>query len=416
MTDNARSRIRRRKHAAQAAALAATASALLVAAPTIAGDAGRATEPARTTGAADTPDPGHPAPWHLPAPTATNTTPAAGDATPAHSGRRPHQVTSATDAATDTRAASPATPAHPGRQPHPIAKATHAALDALTTSATRPAQATSPARAAGTASTAHSGRRHNHVANATDARATRATSSARGAGVAEPAQPGAWQLPLTGESSVLRPFDPPARKWSAGHRGVDLTARPGARVLAAGAGVVSFAGRVAGRGVVSVQHGRLRTTYLPVRPAVRRGDRVAAGDVVGTVTTDPHCRAPGCLHWGLLHGETYLDPMSLLRGAPARLIPVWGISPGAGVSVSPTASRATSAGRPAMPPRRSAEPATAGGGPGPTAEGASTPVADRSTPGAVVAATAATAAIAGAWGILRRRDRLPLPRNPRGTR
>jgi murein DD-endopeptidase MepM/ murein hydrolase activator NlpD len=54
-----------------------------------------------------------------------------------------------------------------------------------------------------------------------------------------------------------------------GHRGVDLAAVAGAPVLAAGAGTVVFAGTVAGRGVVSVDHsGGLRTTYEPVLPTV----------------------------------------------------------------------------------------------------------------------------------------------------
>lgn len=104
-------------------------------------------------------------------------------------------------------------------------------------------------------------------------------------------------------------------------------------------GRVVFAGRVAGRGVVSVELAGtgdppLRTTYEPVSPSARKGDQVAAGQVVGVVqdaaeVTGTHC-AGGCLHWGLLRGETYLDPLSvippwLLRRAPSRLLPVAGV-------------------------------------------------------------------------------------------
>ena len=41
---------------------------------------------------------------------------------------------------------------------------------------------------------------------------------------------------------VVRGFDPPEQRWLPGHRGVDLTATPGAAVRAAGDGRVRFAG------------------------------------------------------------------------------------------------------------------------------------------------------------------------------
>jgi len=69
----------------------------------------------------------------------------------------------------------------------------------------------------------------------------------------------------------------------------------------------------------------LRTTYEPVSARVQRGDRVAAGDVVGVLEADgSHCPA-GCLHWGLRRGDTYLDPFLLLRLGPSRLLPVLGV-------------------------------------------------------------------------------------------
>ncbi|MFP8959987.1 murein hydrolase activator EnvC family protein [Streptomyces nanhaiensis] len=130
--------------------------------------------------------------------------------------------------------------------------------------------------------------------------------------------------------AVGRGWDPPPERWSAGHRGVDLAARPGEPVRAVAAGRVSFAGEVAGRGVVSVELAGtgsppLRTTYEPVGSRVRVGDRVAAGDVVGVLERDGfHCPA-GCLHWGLRRGDAYLDPLSLLARGPSRLLPVLGV-------------------------------------------------------------------------------------------
>jgi murein DD-endopeptidase MepM/ murein hydrolase activator NlpD len=153
-----------------------------------------------------------------------------------------------------------------------------------------------------------------------------------GAAAAPPAAPAApvtraadalWTLPLPGPPSVARRFDPPSEPWRSGHRGVDLAAAEGAAVLAAGSGVVVFAGEVGGRPVVSVAHeGGLRTTYEPVLPAVRAGQAVARGSPLGTLLAGhAGCPAAACLHWGLRRGETYLDPLALLRPPRLRLLP-----------------------------------------------------------------------------------------------
>ncbi|MDH2430104.1 M23 family metallopeptidase [Sphaerisporangium sp. TRM90804] len=127
----------------------------------------------------------------------------------------------------------------------------------------------------------------------------------------------------------MRPFAPPPLPWLAGHRGVDLDARPRRPVHAAGAGVVVYAGPFAARGVVSIAHADgLRTTYLPVRTTVRRGQTVRRGDIIGVVEkprhTDAaaHCPAT-CLHWGLIGPDGYLDPLLLLARGQVRLLPRW---------------------------------------------------------------------------------------------
>ncbi|MGW1375625.1 murein hydrolase activator EnvC family protein [Streptomyces sp. NPDC002446] len=147
----------------------------------------------------------------------------------------------------------------------------------------------------------------------------------------------AW--PVAGPSglgpTVLRGWEPPPSPWAAGHRGVDLASSAGATVRSAAPGRVAFAGTVAGRGVLTIEVSRsgrpsLRTTYEPVRPTARKGQRVAAGQPVAVVQRGPfHCRGP-CLHWGLRRGATYLDPLSLLPrsmrgGGPSRLLPVFGV-------------------------------------------------------------------------------------------
>lgn len=135
-----------------------------------------------------------------------------------------------------------------------------------------------------------------------------------------------WQWPLAGVPTVLRAFQPPPTPYAAGHRGVDLAAPTGAAVLAAGAGVVGFAGKLAGRGVVTVLHGPLRTTYEPVSAVVRAGQPVSGGQQIGRLQPPMgHCGAGRpCLHWGLLRGSVYLDPLALVGLRHSILLPVWG--------------------------------------------------------------------------------------------
>ncbi len=123
---------------------------------------------------------------------------------------------------------------------------------------------------------------------------------------------------------VLRVFAPPARRYGAGHLGVDLAVGPGGLVRSAGAGTVTFAGSVAGRGVVVVAHpDGIRTEYEPIAPSVRAGAAVAIGSVLGVVHGRRHLGCDRyCLHWGARRGDTYLDPLSLLRPlGPVRLLP-----------------------------------------------------------------------------------------------
>ena len=133
---------------------------------------------------------------------------------------------------------------------------------------------------------------------------------------------GVW--PLTPQPTVVDRFDPPTERWGRGHRGVDLSGRVGQPVRAAVAGRVTFAGRIGGVGSVVVGHGATRTTYQPVGATVARGDRVAAGEGIGHLEWHgTHCAPAACLHWGLLRGEEYLDPLTLVDAPqPVRLLPL----------------------------------------------------------------------------------------------
>jgi murein DD-endopeptidase MepM/ murein hydrolase activator NlpD len=131
--------------------------------------------------------------------------------------------------------------------------------------------------------------------------------------------PDPWTWPLD-DHVIGQRFDPPATEYGPGHRGVDLAAATGDVVRAVAAGRVVFAGQVGGIGVVTIDHGRERSTYQPVRARVRVGDAVRPGEAVGTLLGSPsHC-AGACLHLGRLAGEDYLDPLELLGGGRFRLI------------------------------------------------------------------------------------------------
>ncbi len=146
------------------------------------------------------------------------------------------------------------------------------------------------------------------------------------AGRAAPeAATGVW--PLDPRPEVVHPFAPPVEVWEAGHRGVDLAGSVGRQVRSALAGRVAFVGRIAGRGVVVVDHGRTRTTYEPVRGSVRVGDPVSAGAGIGRLEWfGSHCLPAACLHWGWRQGDTYLDPLGLVGDGPrpVRLLPLGG--------------------------------------------------------------------------------------------
>ncbi|NJQ04564.1 peptidoglycan DD-metalloendopeptidase family protein [Streptomyces lonarensis] len=210
------------------------------------------------------------------------------------------------------------------------------------------------------------------------------SDDASAAAAARPWTPGAGgDWPLSPPPALLRLWEPPAAPWAPGHRGVDLAARPGHAVRAAVHGRISFAGPVAGRPVlvIAVAGTTLRLTHEPVVATVAVGATVRRGDIVGVVAEGPfHC-AEGCVHWGLLDGSTYLDPLSLLRRGPSRLLPVLDVplpSP-SGVEAlpqpvpdaAPAAVRSSGPARRAAPARRTAAAATQrgtrpGSGPGPS--------------------------------------------------
>ncbi len=91
------------------------------------------------------------------------------------------------------------------------------------------------------------------------------------------------------------------------------------------AGVVTFAGTVAGRPVVTVTDAQGRRSSLePVAPSVAVGTLVPSAAPLGAVTlAGSHCAPQACLHWGVRVGTDYVDPLTLLPGAgPVVLLPL----------------------------------------------------------------------------------------------
>lgn len=132
---------------------------------------------------------------------------------------------------------------------------------------------------------------------------------------------GTWVWPVPGPRVLERPFDRPDHAYGAGHRGIDVGAHAEASVTAPSSGTVLFAGPVAGRSVVTIDHGRgLVSSYDPVVPAVAAGAEVAPGTVIGVVESGEAMHCPdGCLHLGVrLMGE-YIDPRPFF-GRPVRAV------------------------------------------------------------------------------------------------
>ena len=149
----------------------------------------------------------------------------------------------------------------------------------------------------------------------------------------------------TSRPRVIHPFEKPAQRWSAGHRGVDLAVPVNdRRVYAPAPGKVVFSGTVVNRKVLVIAHpdGR-RSTFEPMDEALPVGTTVAAGDVIGTIagaadgsSERPYRRCSTlCLYWGVRQGGArgdgsgktaeYINPMSLLGSKePSILLPVPG--------------------------------------------------------------------------------------------
>lgn len=110
-----------------------------------------------------------------------------------------------------------------------------------------------------------------------------------------------------------RRADPISAK-KAMHMGIDLGARSGTAILAAGPGVVTMAGWLGANGrIVEVDHGfGIRTRYAHLRSiSVKRGERVERGEIIGKVGKSGRATGPH-LHYEVLVDGKYLDPLGFM--------------------------------------------------------------------------------------------------------
>ena len=128
-----------------------------------------------------------------------------------------------------------------------------------------------------------------------------------------------WHWPVEGEHAVRRDFQAPLTPWGAGHRGLDVTARPGTTVVAPVSGKVHFSGSVVNRGVITIETAQgWLVSMEPVDIELDRS-RVVRGEEIGRVQRG-HC-AGGCLHIGLRIDGDYRSPareLGILRRATLK--------------------------------------------------------------------------------------------------
>lgn len=134
-----------------------------------------------------------------------------------------------------------------------------------------------------------------------------------------PREGAAHAVPLYGD--ILRGWDAPDDDpYAPGHRGIDIAAPTGTAVRASADGTVSFAGSVAGNRTVTVDHGDgLLTSYSFLgTAAVKKGDPVMSGDVVGAVGTGHATNQQSHVHLSARRDGIYVDPVTLYLGSDLR--------------------------------------------------------------------------------------------------
>lgn len=138
------------------------------------------------------------------------------------------------------------------------------------------------------------------------------------------ARSASWVTPVPA-MEIVEAFDPPAKPWLQGHRGVDVLAVAGEPLRAPTAGSIRFQGSVAGMPTVSIlTETSFVVSFQPASTQLNRGERFAAGEEIGIVEAGAHCDQ-SCLHigaWSAKGGKVYIDPAKLFGQESSLLLPM----------------------------------------------------------------------------------------------
>lgn len=133
-----------------------------------------------------------------------------------------------------------------------------------------------------------------------------------------------WSPPFMRPLEVSEHYRAPLHRFGAGHRGIDVPASAGETIMAPASGIVSFAGRVVDRDVVTVRvDARTLVSLEPVTSSLAVGTGVHQGLPLGTVSTGGHCDGE-CVHLGVrvgseADGRDYVNPLRFYLDKPVLL-------------------------------------------------------------------------------------------------
>jgi len=120
---------------------------------------------------------------------------------------------------------------------------------------------------------------------------------------------------MTGDGKINSPYGPRQRGSKTFHYGVDISNPLGGNVVATDSGeVVNISPTSTGETRVEIVHiDGSKSTYLHVAPSVKKGQRVSAGDVIGSTDMSGDSSGPH-IHYGYRRSENgpYVDPMEHL--------------------------------------------------------------------------------------------------------
>jgi len=128
-----------------------------------------------------------------------------------------------------------------------------------------------------------------------------------------------WLIPIPAPAFPVAQFEMPLSRYAAGHRGIDYSVTIDEPLTAPHDGTIAFAGWVADKPVVAIQHENgFRTAFEPACTDLPVGTPVITGQPFGKVCPSinytSHCQPWFCLHFSLRHNGLYLSPLALIGG------------------------------------------------------------------------------------------------------